>query len=226
MRKFSLTLAFALVLAACGGSGSATSTTTTTVTTTTAATTTTTTPPPPTVESTTTTSSTTTTTMPPALSFEVDGLGIVDFGASPDDVIATLTALFGPSLRDTGWVDEPLCPGPMNRFVDFGVDLFDFQVMFTTGDLFAPAGTEHFYTYRYNGGTPVPISPPDLTVGTTVAQLQALYPGVIIDESPFVVGDYVYLFEAGPNEALSGNLSGNGAGDVVLSVQGGIGCGE
>jgi len=151
---------------------------------------------------------------------------VAKFGDPPPAVINAMTALFGPPTFDSGWVDEPLCAGPMNRFVEFGTEKFDFQLLFTTGDLFAPAGTKHFYSYRYNGVTPVPVTPPELTVGTKVSELQALYPIVQIQESPWFVGEYVYLVDAGPYEWLYGDLSGNGQGDVVLSIQGGIGCAE
>ncbi len=141
-------------------------------------------------------------------------------------VIATLTEIFGAPSRDTGWIDEVLCPGPMNRFVDFGAELFDFQILFTNGNLFAPAGTEHFYSYQFHGATAVPVNPPQLTVGTTVGQLQALYPGVAFVENPFFAGTWDYQVVGPGSTGLFGNLSGTGAGDLVLSVQGGIHCGE
>jgi len=192
------------------------STTTTVATTTTAA-----------IPTTTTTTVAPTTTAPPAsLSFETDGLGIAQFGDDDDVVVATFTALFGPPLRDTGWVEEFLCPGPLNRFVDFGVALFDFQLMFTNGDLFAPAGVEHLYSYRYNGATPVTINPPDLTVGTKVSELQALHPGVLFQENPFLPGVMDYFVSAPGSDQLYGQLTGVNPGDLVTSVQGGIGCGE
>ncbi len=243
VKKLAVGVVFVLAASACSDSSSttiftapptsATTTTTTSPTPTTAApsttTTTTTTPAPTTtaVATTTTAAPTTTTTVAaPVFSFDPDGLGFAQFGAAPAIVINTLTEMFGPPFRDTGWIDEPICPGPMNRFVDFGVELFDFQVMFTTGDLFAPAGTEHFYSYRYNGATAVPVNPPDLTVGTTNAQLQTLFPIVEYSPNPFIEGQLDYHVPGPGFQGIFGGVSGGGLGDVVLSVQGGIGCGE
>ncbi len=232
MKKLLVGVVFVLLAAACGGDGfSITTVTTLAPAATTSAPTTSTQPATTTTttvaEATTTTVAATTTTVPlPTFRFEMDGLGVVQFGDSPDSVIAVMVDMFGPATRDTGWVDEPLCPGPMNRFVDFGVELFDFQLLFTTGDLFAPAGTEHFFSYAYNGATPVPVTPPELTVGTKVSELQALYPAVTFEPNPFLIDVFDYHV-AGPGaEGLSGHLSGTGAGDVVLTVKGGVGCGE
>jgi hypothetical protein len=221
----------ALIAAACGDDSSVT-TSTTSATTTTAATTTTTTEPPATTTTeppatTTTEPPATTTTEPPIVfGFFMDGLGVAEFGDSPANVISALTVLFGDPSRDTGWVDEPICPGPMTRVVGFGVELFDFDVYFTTGGLFAPAGTEHFHGYNYNGATAVPVSPPDLTVGTKISELEALYPSVEFLPSPFFAGEFEFHVDGPGNEGLNGQVSGTNPGDVVLTVKGGVGCGE
>lgn len=235
MKKLTIGLTFVLLIAACGddSSGSTifgTSTTAASSTTSiTTAPTTTTTPSTTTTVATTTTTTTvapTTTAPAPLLSFETGGLGIAQFGDDDDAVVATFTALFGPPLTDTGWIEEFLCPGPLNRFVDFGVALFDFQLLFTNGDLFAPAGVEHLYSYRYNGATPVTINPPDLTVGAKVSELQALHPGVVFQENPFLPGVMDYFVAAPGSAQLFGQVTGTNPGDLVTSVQGGIGCGE
>ena len=232
MKKLSVGIALVFIVVACGDSAltttsaapAATTSTTLAATTTTASTTTTT--QPATTTTTTTVAATTTTVPPPEFRFRPDGLGLVDFGATPDEVLPVMIPLFGDPLRDTGWVDEPICPGSMNRFIDFGVDWGDFQLMFTTEGLFAPEGTGHFYSYRYNGATPVPVSPPELTVGTKVSELQALYPSVYFEPNPFLVDVTDYHVDGPGAEKLYGKVSGTSPGDVVLSVQGGIGCGE
>lgn len=235
--RLAMGIALMLVATGCGDDAPAettldsTTTTAATTTTTAAPTTTTTTTEPPATTSeppTTTTSTTTTTTVPPPdFGFEVDGLGIVQFGASPDEVVAAMTPLFGAPAIDSGWIVEPICPGPEFRFMQFSEELFDFRLLFTTGDLFVGGGVGHFFAYQYNGATPVPVNPPDLTVGTTLTQLQALYPQTQVVENPFFQNEWDYLIEGSTQyELLSGNLSGNGPGDVVLNVKGGIGCGE
>lgn len=234
MSRFAVTaLSLLLVITGCGDDASETTTTTTAPATTTAPTTT-----APTTTTSTTTSTTTmptttttlapttTTEPPPEFEFRMDGLGVADFGDSPASVIAALTAIFGVPIRDTGWIDEPICPGPMTRIVGFGVDIFDFDVYFHNGDLFAPAGTEHFHGYDYEGATPVPVNPPQLTVGTTIAQLQALYPAVTFPPNPFFAGEFDFLVDGPGNQQLNGRVSGTDPGDVVLTVEGGVGCGE
>lgn len=219
----------ALIAAACGDDEGVLTTTTSAATTTTAAPTTTapsTTTLPPTTTTTTLPPTTTTTEPAPVFGFFMDGLGVAEFGDPPAAVIAALTELFGDPIRDTGWIDEPICPGPMTRIVGFGVDIFDFDIYFSTGDLFAPAGTEHFHGYDYEGATPVPVSPPELTVGTKVSELEALYPSVDFVENPFFLGEWDYLVDGPGNEGLNGRLSGTDPGDVVLTVEGGVGCGE
>jgi hypothetical protein len=170
----------------------------------------------------------TTTTIPePQFGFFLDGLGVVDFGATPDEVTTALEPIFGPPTFDSGWIDEVLCPGTEFRAFQFGDELFDFRVLFTNGDIFVDGGVGHFFTFRYKGATDVPVTPPDLTVGTKVSELQSLHPGVMFLENPFIVGATVYRVD-GENEfeVLSGGVTGEGAGDLVTSVQGGIGCGE
>lgn len=230
MNRIGTVVALTLLVAACGDDTSVTASPTTTVglTTTSSSTTV---PPTTTTEAPTTTTeapttTTTSTVPPPAFEFRTDGLGIADFGDSPDVVIAAMTDLFGPPIQDTGWIEEFLCPGPMDRFVHFGVVTFDLYVFFTTGDLFAPAGTQHFYTYVYNGATQVPVHPPALAVGTKVYELQALHPSVTFPENPFLAGEYDFDVGGPGAQLLHGRVSGTNPGDVVLSVQGGIGCGE
>jgi hypothetical protein len=205
-----------------------TTTTTMPATTTTAAPTTTTTMPATTTTAapTTTTQPPTTTTAAPTIELRMDGLGIVSFGASPDEVIAALSPLLGPPAIDSGWFDEPLCPGPMHRFMDFSAAQFDFRMLFTTGEYFQPAGTPHWYGYQYNGATDLPLAPGTLTVGTTVAQLQALYPAVQFVPSPWFQGQWDFLVDGPGNEELFGNLSGTTAGDIVEMVRGGGACAE
>ncbi|MDA2979694.1 MAG: hypothetical protein O3B42_08055 [Actinomycetota bacterium] len=137
-----------------------------------------------------------------------------------------LEPLFGLPSIDSGWIFEPLCPGNEFRFLQYGDTLFDFRVLFTDADFFG-TGDEQFFSYDYNGVLEVPVSPPDLTVGATVAELQELYPEVQLLEDPFISGGVVYLVESDTDfESLFGRVAGEDPTDLVTSVQGGIGCGE
>ena len=219
--------ALLLLVAACGDDATSTTipaTTSSEATTTTAAVITT----AATTVVTTTTAATTTSTVPaPAFGFFADGLGVVDFGASPEAVAATLTSMFGAPTIDTGWIVEPICPGPLYRMMNFGAaSEFDLAVIFTTAEFFAPAGTEQFFGYSYHGLLVVPVSPPALTVGTTVAQLQALYPGVVITPHELIDNAYAFVVTGNGHENVRGALTGPAAGDTVTEIRGGGSCGE
>ncbi|HSM02345.1 MAG TPA: hypothetical protein VK960_07915 [Acidimicrobiia bacterium] len=228
MKKIALVLVLALAAAACGDDDATTTSTTEAPTTTAAPATTTTSTTTSTTTTTTTSTTTTTTTLPPPppFGFFMDGLGVVDFGTTFDETLAAMTPIVGPPDIDTGWVDEVLCPGPEYRGLFWGDDA-QIWLMFTTGDLFRNDGVGHLFSYNYKGEITVPVEPPDLTVGTTLAELQALYPGVQVVPNPFFFGEYDFLVEGDSDLLkLSGNLSGDDPSDVVNSVQGGIGCGE
>lgn len=217
-------IALFLVVVACGDSTTDT-TTTVAATTTTAAAITTTMAPTTTAAPTTTTEATTTTVPAPVFGFLPTGLGVVDFGASPEDVVAALTPILGAPTKDTGWIDEPLCPQPLYRLINFGALPFDLTVIFTTAEFFAPAGTEQFFGYSYEGELEVPVSPPALTVGTTLAQVQALYPGIVIGPHPLLDG-YQGIVTGDGHEKLDLALDGNGPGALVTEIRGGGKCGE
>ncbi|MCB2223667.1 MAG: hypothetical protein KQH83_05770 [Actinobacteria bacterium] len=237
-------LALALAVVACGdegsvlGAGSSTTsteaaatapttteaTTSTETTATTAAPTTTTTVPPTTTTSTTTT---TTTTVPgPAFEFRVDGLGIADFGGTPSDVVDAVRARLGfNETADSGWGPAwgsyGACPGTEYRQVEFQ----GLVLQFTDADLFQPAGTRHFFAWSYDG-TPAGIAPAGIDVGTTVADLQALYPTVVLAYDDLYFGD-VFRVDPGVNgQQLWGMLTGPDPGDTVTYLTGGYGCGE
>ena len=63
-------------------------------------------------------------------------------------------------------------------------------------------------------------------MGTTVAQLQALYPAVTFEESPWFQGAWDFRVDGPGNEELFGNLSGTDPGDIVEMVRGGGACAE
>jgi len=223
--------ALLLLVAACGDDDAAT--TTAAVTTTAAATTTaavTTTAAETTTAATTTTAPTTTTTMAPVFAFLPTGLGVIDFGATPEAVVAALTPHFGMPTKDTGWIAEPICPPPSYRLIGFGAGLFEFTTIFTTAEYFAPAGTEQFFGYSWEPGSlamPASASAPNLGAGTTVAQLQALYPGVVIGPHELLDAPaFQFNVDGDGHYDIRGALTGGNAGDTVTDIRGGGSCGE
>jgi hypothetical protein len=223
-----------LLLAACGeGTGSAFTTSpastpssastasSAAVTTTTAVSTTTTT----TITTTTTTIPSTLGPPPVPLQFLADGLGIVDFGASPEDAVAIVGAYLGSDpTADSGWGpawgDYGACPGNEYRQVEFQ----GLALKFTDAGLFQPAGTRQFFAYSYDGNPPG-IAFGQLDIGTTVADLQALYPTVTVYPADEIFGP-TFRVEGAGSQQLWGLLTGTGPADTVTFLTGGWGCGE
>ncbi len=176
---------------------------------------------------------TTTTTeavpLPTELVFRPDGLGVVSFGDPPDEVLAAVESYVGfPPTDDTGWVDAatfaPVCPGPTVRLVEFD----NLLLLFADGGYFAPSGTEQFVSYLYFGGSPEILAGPPVSidVGGTVEELLAMYPDadVIPDYGRF--GPTFSIPSPVGGALLWGELTGVGLADEIVSIRGGIGCGD
>ncbi len=196
--------------------------TTTTIPVTTAAPTSTTSTTPPTTSST-----TTSTTLAPGaeLVLRPNGLGDAAFGADPDGVIAYVKSIIGPPTVDTGWVD-PLsvgaCPGTEFKQVSWGDLVLEF-----TDQSSVTSGRRHFFAYQYGPTFGAQISPAGLKtdagigVGSTVAELTATYPTVVINPGDDFGGPNFFI-----NDGLAGFLTGVNPTDTVKSILGGQGCGE
>ncbi len=228
--------ALAGALGACGGDDETVDTTLPPVVTT-AATTSTTAPPTTTsttttsttstTTSTTTTSTTTTTTVPAAAALVLSGEGLGDalFGTAPDEVVSYVQAILGPPTADSGWADPfsafGVCPGTEVRGVTWG----DLTLLFSDESDVA-AGRRHFFSYTYGPPFGAGIQPAGMRteegigVGSTLADVRAAYPGVEVFP-PDIAGPYFVV-----DERLGGFLTGTEEADTVLSVSGGIGCGE
>ncbi|MEO5901616.1 MAG: hypothetical protein ABIR68_16030 [Ilumatobacteraceae bacterium] len=155
-----------------------------------------------------------------------NSLGDAVFGSDPDGVVATLTGVIGPPTLDSGWMD-PLslgsCPGTEVRTVTWG-DL----VLFFSDESRVVTGRRHFFAYTYGpapGGAAV--DPAGLQtdagigIGSTVAQLRAAYPNVVVTPAdPTAPAS----FQASP--ALTGLLTSDQETGTVTEVSGGFGCGE
>ncbi|MFZ4810874.1 MAG: hypothetical protein ACOYL9_05985 [Ilumatobacteraceae bacterium] len=199
-------------------------------TTTTIAITTTTEPPPtlpPTTTTSTTTSTTTTTTIPKAavLVLREDGLGDALFGAAPDDVVSYVTAILGSPTSDTGWTDPfsfGVCPGTEVR----GVTWTDLRLLFSNQSTVA-TGRRHFFNYVYGPLPGTSVTPAGLRtdqgilIGSTVAELRAAYPRVLLFQQDDVFGPSFAI-----SETLVGFLTGTTSGDRIVSIIGGLPCGE
>ena len=232
-RSTVLVVVLLLVSAACGDDSTGPTTSFPAVTSSTPATATTTTPttttqPVPATPPTTTTVIETV-PRPTELSLRPDGLGVVSFGDPPDLVLATIEALVGfPPTADTGWAEPfdvgfAVCPGTVVRLVDFEGLL----VMFTDGGLYAPEGTEQFFSYAYGRAPPAITSgPPDgINLGVTVEDLLAIYPDAELAPDDPRLGPSFSVATPDPYPLLFGSLTGVAPADQIKSIRGGTGCG-
>ena len=154
-----------------------------------------------------------------------NGLGDAAFGVDPDGAVAYVSGIIGAPTVDTGWVD-PLsvgaCRGTEFRQVYWG----DLLLQFSDASNIT-TGRRHFFSYVYGPSFGPKITPAGLKtdagigVGSTVAELQGTYPGVVINPGDEIGGPNFFV-----NGGLAGFLTGVNPTDTVISVLGGQGCGE
>jgi hypothetical protein len=171
------------------------------------------------------------------LILEVDGVGaiatFVSFGANDEGAIAAVEASLGPNTRDTGWIpfDSEFGVCPVDGDVR-GVEWGSFLMLFTKGTTeFDPPGNPHFFSYYYVGIAQPGFATPDMIeIGSTVAQLKAAYdgPDFTFSEHEFdpSAGFWKYQHDFDTETGLSGATTGLTDPDTVVSINGGIGCGE
>lgn len=190
-------------------------------------------------ETTTTVEETTTTTEATADIFLADdGIGGVDFGATPVETIAFVTAHLGPHDVDTGWIGgltSPygVCPEPEVRGVEWGTSASGlgsaFTLLFTNGvTMYVPAGGEHFFGYYYFGGTPLLATVEGITVDSTNLELQTEIPSAVVNEDPFNPAGGAWFSDLDPADmdllwGFSTTVTPTG---TLTSVNGGNSCGE
>lgn len=171
-----------------------------------------------------TTAAPTTTAVPPRPSLGVDGLGLVDFGAAADAAIASLSAALGEPTDDTGWVDPrtgTACPGTEVRIVQWGT----FAALFGEPAGAAP-GARQLVAYSYGdvrqvGAEPVGlVTPDDVGLGTSVADLRAAYPAVTIEPGEEGLFEATFFVE----EGFSGLLTTAQPDGAVTVIFGGPYC--
>ena len=231
-RRVLAAVAGLLLLAACSnetsspGSTVPATTTTEAAPTTTAPATTTSTAAPTTTSTTTAPATTTTIAAVEGLGLSGDGLGDALFGADAQGVIDYVSSVLGAPTNDTGWID-PLsigaaCPGTEVRFVDWH-DLY----LFFSDETGYASDARHFAGFVYGPAFGATLTPFGLStdagidVGSTVAELRAVYPSVVVNPDDELSGPNFVL-----DDGLFGFLSGGGDSDTVIAFQGGTGCGE
>ncbi len=171
----------------------------------------------------------------PAVVLTSDGLGVIQFGAAPQDTIDALSSALGSPDEDSGWVAysnyQPgfgVCGGTQWWMARWG----QLGVLFTNGadSVYAPEDQPHFAMYGYGWWIGVP---PDeiplrtsagLTLGDTKDETLALYG----EAATFVAGDEIVqpyvrldLDDANPQLALLDRQT-----LTIVQIRGGTSCGE
>jgi hypothetical protein len=158
---------------------------------------------------------------PSDLALRGDGLGVVQFGAAPDDAVAAVVAELGDPAHDTGW--EPsfssygTCPGERIRGVEWG----GLVLLFTDGDTAEGSG-EHFFTWRVDGAPPAVATSSGLGWGATAQDAEELYPHHVERvpaEEPFPAFLDIDA-EGGPITAYLDES------DAITNLEAGTACGE
>lgn len=158
------------------------------------------------------------------VSLKSNGLGIVNFGASSEQIIPQLTTVFGAPSKDTGWIDSfstyGTCPGDKIRVVEW-----DRLRIFFGDTIF---GTQKFFQWEYTGRDttaqiPVIATDKGVTLEMSKSQVQSLYPQAQI--MPWIENyEYMHLvpYNGTTHEYLGGTLQDS----KVFWLSGGLQCGE
>jgi hypothetical protein len=187
-------------------------------------------------ETTTTDETTTTLARVEPMVLADNGIGGVDFGATPEETIDYATAFLGPPDNDTGWIDAlsspyGVCPEPEVRGVEWGTSAGGsgpgFTLLFTKADTTHGSG-EHFFGYYFFGGD-IPLTTAEgITVGSTNFELQASIPSAVIDEDPFDPSAGAWMSDVDPDDMnlLWGYSTSVAPDGLIETVNGGSTCGE
>jgi hypothetical protein len=153
------------------------------------------------------------------VSLSENGLGVVAFGSSTQEVVAKLSSLYGTSTKDTGLIDSfsvyGTCPGQKIRVVEWNM----LRTFF--GDTLY--GKQKFFGYEYANATntlPALTTRQGLTVGVSEDLLHRLYPGVK------VVTDHNDINRFDIQVSASSTISGTIENGKVAYLAGGIQCGD
>ena len=189
-------------------------------------------------ETTTVATTTTTTVALDQLILADDGIGGVNFGATPEETITYATAVLGPPDVDTGWIGgltSPygVCPEPDVRGVEWGTSAGGvgsaLTLLFTNGaTTHAPPDTEHFFGYYYFGGTPSLATVEGISYGSTNLELQTEIPSAVVDEDPFDPSAGAWMSDVDPTDMnlLFGFSTSVDPTGTLTAVNGGSTCGE
>jgi hypothetical protein len=172
-------------------------------------------------ETSTTSSTSTTEPAAPAIALRGDGLGVVDLGAPPEEVVEAVSAELGEPSVDGGWESTSgsyaTCPGERIRVVGWG----GLTLLFTDGDTVHGTG-EHLFTWQVTGAPPPIATAEGLGFGATAADAEELYPEMVQRvpaEDPFPA----FLGIAAEGGQITAYLDDR---DTITNLEAGTSCGE
>lgn len=160
----------------------------------------------------------------PSIVLEENGLGIVAFGASPDEALAALGVQLGAPTYDSGWISSfspyGTCPGQEIRVLEWN----RLRVFF--GD--TTFGTQKFFQWTYAAYEGEPAWPElatreGVTLGSTAEALVAAYPNATLEQT---VEEGLKLFMVAPVGEAGDSLGGFLNNGAVSWMVGGIPCGD
>lgn len=215
------------------GADAATTTRATATLATTVTTSPTTTEPTPTTDSSTTTTTATTipttpTTTTPPLLLESDGLDVVDFGATTEEVVAAVSERLGGADSDSGWVSAQgtfgTCPGNLVRVIRWD----SLRAFFGDGPTEFGEDQRHFFYYSQSSvdtDTVIDLrTAAGIGIGDTVRDLTDAYGSSLTIDSTARFG-VTFTVDTGDGGLLSGTLTESVETGQVTSIAGGFGCG-
>ncbi len=174
--------------------------------------------------------------MPPSTEVVLTDEGIqaggtwVYFGMREEETMEAVTAVLGDPEADSGWIDAlsspfGVCPPPLVRVVEWG----GFSLYFTQADSdFWLGGVRHFFSYEYVGAPPEFATDRGIRIGSTVAELEAAYGGPRFEliESPLDPAVGFWSYDLAEWTGMWGFTTGTDPSEIVVSINGGRGCGE
>jgi hypothetical protein len=167
------------------------------------------------------------------LRLQPEGLGPLPFGTDAGRTLSVLSQALGSPDSDSGWlpadVETLRCPGTRARAVNWG----SLTVYLSDGPtVWGPDGFDHFFAYSYEleEGFAGPEGPSlrtseGLELGDTLSRSSAIYGETSITRNHPERGTTLEI-EVPGGGYLWGVFSGSGEEDALLSLRGGLGCGQ
>lgn len=161
------------------------------------------------------------------LVLEPDGLGMVDVGMSPSEVIARIELVLGAPTWISEWMspnsEYGVCPGSRIKAAEW----LGLHVLFTDGvSAYHDESEPHFFGYQFQTGELGLTTSKGVGIGATVNQLKKAYAHEVEINRGRPVAYRGFLIGSTRDGQLGGSLTKVGSGLRIRSIWGGQWCGE